>query len=103
VPRISVDYKNRKWLDMQETHASCSTKIFLFFNEQSAFFLSNLIRVGEKSIEHTNWAQSEEKIGRYADNDDPSAAEGINGLRTKDMIPTQNTDTHQNQPANILP
>jgi len=51
--------------------------------------------MGEKSIEHTNWAQSEEKIGRYADNDDPSAAEGINGLRTKDMIPTQNTDTHQ--------
>jgi hypothetical protein len=51
--------------------------------------------MGEKCIEHTNWAQSEEKIGRYADNDDSSAAEGINGLRTKDMVPTQNTDTHQ--------
>jgi len=46
-------------------------------------------------MEHTNGAESQEKIGRNADNDNPSVAEGINGLRTKDMILIQ-TQIHTN-------
>ncbi len=49
----------------------------------------NRICVGEENMTHTNGIESEEKIGRNDDNDDPSATEGINGLRRKDMFPTQ--------------
>lgn len=36
--------------------------------------------------EHTSWAGVEENTFRYTGNDDPTAAEGLNGLRTKDKI-----------------
>ena len=60
-----------------------------------------MISVGE---EHTNWVGIvEENMVRYIGNDDPTAAEGFNGLGTKDKYKRQQKphmgtqNTHEKQ------
>jgi hypothetical protein len=61
------------------------------------------ICVNGKFMEHTNGIESEENIGRNADNNDPSDDEGINGLRTKEMFLRRTTRDIQIIQEYILP
>jgi hypothetical protein len=80
---------------MQKTfsHASCSTKHCSFLSRAECFERI-LYLCRRKCIEHTNGTDSEENIGRNDVNDDPSADEGINGLRRKEMVLTRTNDRH---------
>jgi hypothetical protein len=84
-------------IDLNKTHASCSTT--KLYSVSWYICILSLICIWKA---HTNWAGVEENMVRYNGNDDPTDAEGFNGLRTKDKKPIWAHKKHTYQTRGII-